>query len=226
MSLPDSSTLQENTSYCENCGSSIWLMDDHRWALYAWDRAYQECQIDQFSLVHADYHWDAVNDFIEYPGEADALRGYTHEQLKLLIQSNERVKYDSFIAPAIIRGLLNEVHFFCLESEENGLDEDLVEQYSVKVFDYRDWRRLAECRLTSPHIFDLCLDLFNHSNDKMYEGDLWNADEINEFVNGMQDLIQEAEIVTVSLSFGYSGNCDQTRWLADLVLPKVWEFRN
>jgi len=201
-------------------------MDDHRWALYAWERAYQESQIDQFSLVHADYHWDAVNDFVDRPNEAEALKGYTHDQLKQLIQSNERVKYDSFIAPAIIRGLLDEVHFYCLESEENGLDEELVKQYGVKIYHYPDWRRLAECRLASPHIFDLCLDLFNHSNDKMYEGDLWNSDEINGFVNGMQDLIRAAKIVTVSLSFGYSGNSNETRWLADLVLPKIWEFRN
>lgn len=78
--------------------------------------------------------------------------------------------------------------------------------------------------MSSPILFDICLDLFNKS-DQWEEGDLWEDHEIVEFLEKTSPYIEGADIVTVSFSFGYSGTTDDTKQLAALVLPKMFGYR-
>ena len=46
-----------------------------------------------------------------------------------------------------------------------------------------------------------------------------------EFLDTVKHHIQGAELVTVSLSFSCSGTADDTRHLAELVVPRIVEWR-
>jgi len=52
--------LKKEDSYYEEIGHSIWLMNDHRWALLGWDKT---CKRRPAILAHRDWHWDGINDF-------------------------------------------------------------------------------------------------------------------------------------------------------------------
>ncbi len=52
-----------------------------------------------------------------------------------------------------------------------------------------------------------------------------SARQIMYFLNAMKEKIIAAEVVTVSLSFGYSGTEADTRQLTKLVLPVLEEWR-
>jgi len=54
---------KEDNNYCEHISSDIWLVDNHRWAYYAWEKHRINKKINKFSLVHVDYHWDGGNEF-------------------------------------------------------------------------------------------------------------------------------------------------------------------
>ena len=73
-------------------------------------------------------------------------------------------------------------------------------------------------------IFDLCLDLFNRSDD-WAEGDLWSDAEIDGFLGEVARLITAAELVTVSMSFNYSGTAENTRHLTKFVIPRILALR-
>ena len=79
--------------------------------------------------------------------------------------------------------------------------------------------------LTGPLIFDLCLYLFNHADDLEFEGVLWTDADVLEFLEATSSHILTAAVVTISLSFGYSGTEEDTRHLAQLVVPRILELR-
>src|SRR4051812_28727799 len=110
-------------------GSNIWLMDNHKWAFYIWHRFRRQSQIEKFSLVHADYHWDGGSDFHgSEEAEQEILRA-DDAALEALVRDEQLIRYDSFIAPAVLRGYLSEVHFFCKQSPDEGdvgIDEALL----------------------------------------------------------------------------------------------------
>jgi hypothetical protein len=83
----------------------------------------------------------------------------------------------------------------------------------------------ASQQFDCPLIFDLWLDLFNRSGDRE-TGSLWSDAEVTDFLKSVEPLLQAAEIVTVSLSFGYSGTEEDTRRLAHLVCPRIMASRS
>jgi UPF0489 domain len=223
MSIPDCATLVEDDSYLANIGSGVWLMDDHRWALKVWET---ERANGSYTLVHADYHWDGCYDFHECPDKEAQLLAASSQQVAELVAKGELVRYDSFIAPAIRRGLIRTVHFYCLQSGlgDDALNEDFLQACGATQVVHPDAQSLAAAQLVGPVIFDLCLDLFNRS-DRWAEGELWPDTEVLDFVTTVRPLIKQAEIVTVSLSFNYSGTASDTRHLAELVLPEILACR-
>lgn len=229
MILPfDVSGLKPDDKFLIALNDGVWLMDDHKWALLAWERHAEEACGKPYTLIHADYHWDGVDDFFDSTTAQESLRDSDLADLEAMIASGEWIRYDSFIAPAVRRGLLAEVHFFCLEDEDNeeGLDEDLCVQFGVRQVLHVSPESLAAVKSDRPIIFDLCLDLFNDSNDQEFEGDLWTDEEVVGFLDEVSHLICSAELVTISLSFGYSGSEDDTRHLAALVVPKILALRS
>jgi UPF0489 domain len=219
----DYDTLVEDDSYLVDLSSHVWLMDDHRWALSVW---LAECKNFAYSLIHADYHWDACYDFHGSPDMERELLSASKERLHDLISQGEWIRYDSFIAPALRIGLIKAVHFYCLQDEQsdNAFCEDFLAKCGATQVIHSDANSLASVKLNQPYIFDLCLDLFNHS-DQWAEGVLWPTTEINAFLTTLQTLIQGAELVTISMSFNYSGTAEDTRKLTALVVPKILEWR-
>lgn len=218
-------TLAPSVDYFVDLGSGVWLMDSHKWAFVAWEQARMPGQ--RYALLHADFHWDGVDDFADDEAAQQSLLTGNAATLVKLAQDEQYIRYDSFIAPAIRRGLFAEAHFLCTEDNGNdvGLDQQLCEDTGTLQIFHEDAMSLALVVPSAPVIFDLCLDLFNRSDDKMFEGDLWPDKEILQFLETMTHHIQSAMAVTISLSFGYSGTEVDTRHLADLVVPRILALR-
>lgn len=228
MPLPiDIGTLAPDDNLLVDFGAGVWLMDNHKWALLSWERQRQSDGAGPYVLIHADFHWDGVDDFRDNEVEQAKLLAADAAELERMTAHERHIGWDSFIAPAVRRSLLSEVHFYCLEDNGNevGLDVDLCEGHGVLQRVHRDVASLSAIEPVSPLIFDLCLDLFNRSDNEEFEGDLWTDDEVLAFIDGVAHQLKRAAIVTVSLSFGYSGTEDDTRHLAELVLPRLLALR-
>lgn len=226
MSEVDFNRLRPDDEYLRNLGADVWLMDNHRWALLAWMRFGSERGMNGFSLVHVDHHWDGVNDYQDNEEERERLIAANLDEIEEIIRSSQRIQFDSFIAPAVIRQLVTEVHFFCKQTNtEPGLGDQLLVDTGAREHLYDDVSALAAANFTAPVIFDLCLDLFNRT-DMWATGDLWSDDEIREFLEQLRPVIERAVVVTVSLSFDYSGTKADTQHLAALVLPLIVQWRS
>ena len=223
MPLPDCSSLVENPDYLADLGCGVWLMDDHRWALKVWETQRKH---HAYTLVHADFHWDACYDYHYSVEEEAKLLAASSAEVGELVANDDWIRYDSFIAPAIKRGLIHTVHFYCLQDGpgDNGLYEEFMTACQATQVLHKTPQELASARIDGPYIFDLCLDLFNRCDD-WEEGDLWKDQEVIAFLETVRHLIVRAEIATVSLSFNYSGTHEDTRHLAALVLPILLTYR-
>ena len=219
-------SLTEDDKFLIELDSNIWLMDNHRWAYYTWEKFRLKSDIPKFSLVHADYHWDGGNDFHSLPEKEQELLHGNLDSIFQLVHEGNWIRFDSFIAPAVIRGFLSEVHFYCNQDDsyDVGIEEGLLARMGTLQTIHDDVKTLSNHQFTHPVIFDLCLDLFNES-DGWFDGDLWSESKIMQFLTSIKKTICEAELVTVSLSFGYSGTEDDTRWLAKLVIPTLENWR-
>ncbi|HZX30908.1 MAG TPA: UPF0489 family protein [Rhodocyclaceae bacterium] len=213
MSL-DFDSLSEDDQFLAHVGEGIWLMDDHRWALKVWETNRKQ---DSYALIHADYHWDACYDFYDSPEQEARLLSASSSDLAELVAAGEWIKLDSFIAPAIRRGLINTVHFYCFQDEDEALDEDLLKSCGAKQVFHSSVESLAAANIDGPLIFDLCLDLFNRS-DQWEKGDLWSDEEISRFLEAVRPMVVRSDIVTIAMSFNYSGTHADTKHLARLVV--------
>jgi len=219
-------SLKRDDHFCIDLGGSVWLMDNHKWALYVWESFRQQAGGGRFTLAHADYHWDGGYDFHCDPEQEQKLLTADLERLRAFIEEEEWIRYDSFIAPAVARGMFDALHFYCLQGDkwDVGIDEDLRKPVGTDQVIHGTPESLASLEAASPLIFDLCLDLFNRS-DQFQEGDLWPDEEVLGFLNTVRPLIMRASLVTISLSFDCSGTAEDTRHLASLVLPKIQAWR-
>lgn len=120
-------------------------MDNHKWALLAWEQHRDGKQGQCYTLFHADYHWDGVDDFRDAPEAQEALSAATIGDLEQMTVSEDRIQYDSFIAPAVRRGLLDELHMYCLQDDgsDKGVDQDLCDAMGVKLVLHPDAESLA-----------------------------------------------------------------------------------
>lgn len=218
--------VEEDGELLMRLPADVWLMDDHKWAFIAWETHRVDVQGKRYALMHADFHWDGVDDFSDDEDAKAELLSADLATLRSMTASDEFICYDSFIAPAVHRGLLSELHFYCLQADgDKGVDDGLCEQFGAVQVLHNDVASLAAAKPANPLIFDLCLDLFNRA-DKYYEGDLWSDDEVVEFLDAVGHHIRAAELVTISMSFGYSGTADDTRHLTELVVPKIVQLRH
>lgn len=217
-------SLEPSDDFLVPLGRNVWLMDDHRWALLVWE---QQRTHEKYTLVHADQHWDACYDFQENAEAEQELLHANVAEIRQYLVEGELIRYDSFIAPAVRRGLFDVVHFFCTEDDTNdiGLCDEFLKNTGVSQVVHPSVESLASVQFQRPIIFDLCLDLFNRS-DQWMEADLWDESEIRDFLESVRHIIAAAELVTVSLSFNYSGTHEDTRALAQLVVPILLSHRS
>lgn len=215
--------FKNDDGYFEHLESDIWLMDNHKWALYIWEQYRKENK--KYMLVHVDHHWDAIYDFEEQPEEEELLRA-SAEEIKQLISNNNFIQYDSFIAPAIARGLINNIHFLCFQDDtDQGLWQPFLDRFKCKQTIHSTSKTLPAIAEGAPFIFDFCIDVFNRSG-YMYKSELWDECEINDLLIDCKTLVQHAELVTISMSYGCSGTEEDTRKLTELVVSHFMEWRN
>jgi len=150
-------------------------MDNHKWALYIWEK--NRLDKGAYTLVHVDYHWDANYDFLGKPEREKELREASIEDVRSLIKREDLIQYDSFIGPAIARGLINDIHFLCFQKDDEGFTEEELNLFKVKQTIHSTSETLKEIGFKQPLLFDFCLDVFNRS-DFNYQSDLWDDGEI------------------------------------------------
>jgi hypothetical protein len=77
------------------------------------------------------------------------------------------VKCDSFVVPAILRGLGRDLHLFCRETDvDPGVDEEWLDSYDGPQFYHDRLEDLLAALAGQSVLFDLCLDLFNNQADR------------------------------------------------------------
>ena len=226
--------LNKRDSYYEELSHSIWLMNDHRWALLAWEKC---CKPRPAIIAHLDWHWDGVNEFSSQEACERLLTITGPEELERLIAEDCLVTRDSFIAPAIIRGISDEVHFFCLQNDtQPGLTSQLPQQYETIERRHSSIESLIESVKNSPKplIMDLDLDLFNRATPFYSAGCEMNT-RVIAFIEKCSFLFQRAEVVTIAKSPGawWINNQNQNDWdtelseqLARIIVPRLVSIRS
>lgn len=226
MKYPVLAKIRQHEKYNEEVYPNVWLMDNHKWAFYVWEN-YRYHNADGIPpvLVHIDQHWDGVNDFQSQGRIHSLLRIKSSDEIKKLIERNSFVRYDSFIAPSIICGFIKEVHFYCLQDDtEIGLDDDLLYRYGAKQFIHKTIDSLIQRVEGRPLLFDLDLDVFNRS-EQWGVGDIWPREDIERFMDKCSGLIVQSPLLTVAISYDYSGTEKDAKYLANLVVPKIIRYK-
>jgi len=118
----DFSALSEDMDYFEPLPTNVWLMDDHKWALFIWEQHRQLVGGGRYSLMHVDYHWDSIDDFRDDEDAQAELEAANLDGLRSMTDVGKWITYDSFIAPAIRRGLFSKAHFYCLQDDSEPLN--------------------------------------------------------------------------------------------------------
>ncbi|MEW5789022.1 MAG: UPF0489 family protein [Pseudomonadota bacterium] len=221
-----SHALKEDDKYFEEIAKDIWLMDNHRWAYYVWETNRDKFKNHKAPIVHIDYHWDAGDDFYHSPEKEAEFKSLTIKQIWDMVSEGNWIRFDSFICPAIIRGICNEVHFLCFQGDgdDEGIYEGTLNKHSALQHIYRSSSELKNLDIKTPYFFDFCVDVFNRS-DVMYTSDIWRLNEIDELLENIKHLVIDASIVTISMSYGYSGTSDDTSWLTRHVVGKFCSWR-
>ncbi|WP_108126730.1 UPF0489 family protein [Saccharospirillum mangrovi] len=222
--LPDD-IFENNDDYYEHIGNGLWLMDSHKWSFVIWNK--ERNSENHYLLVHVDYHWDAGYDFWEHPEEEENFFSSDENEIIAIVKEENFIRYDSFICPAIAKGIIDEVHFYCLQGDESGEEaiyENFLDKYNCKQVLHDSINTLSELKTDKPIFFDFCVDVFNRSN-KYYESDIWSDNEIEEFLESCKQLVISAEVVTISMSYGYSGTKNDTKRLTKRVVEKFNEWR-
>lgn len=222
--------LDHDSDYVMEIAPNFWIMDNHKWAFWAWEkyRAEDGHQLPT-TLVHVDKHWDAANDWKDERRIEELLSITSLGGLQKLLTKGEDnrscVRLDSFIAPSIIRGIINHVDFYCLQTDtERGLWPPFLEKLGSTQILHESIDALVQRNKGHRLLFDLDIDIFNRS-DMWCETDHWSDDEVLRLLDSCAPIIRGALVVTVAISFGFSGDDDDARRLAKLVIGRLLELR-
>lgn len=215
----------QDENYFEEIAPNVWLMDDHKWAFLVWWSFFSQNDYKiPIPLIHLDYHWDAVNDF-QNDKSIQKLLHADYQGIQNLI-SEGYIRKDSFIAPAIIKGYIDQVYFYCKQYDgEIGFYQPFLEKYNAAQANNQNLDFVQNMASQNSILFDLDLDLFNKS-DMYSEGDLWHVDEIFDLIQKCSDAIKNALVITIAMSFGYSGTKKDTVELVRQIIPRIITIRN
>lgn len=181
----------------EELEPNFWIMSNHKWALLAWASAKLG---KPAALVHLDWHWDGINDFRDPQSRGELSALVSPDGLSEMIA--DLVDHASFIAPAILLRLIDEVHFYCLQNDTTpGLDSDLLDETGIKEYRHESIDDLISItkNLNKPILFDLDVDLFNRATPFYSDGPEYH-ERIRSFIWKCSDLIKRAAVVTIAKS--------------------------
>lgn len=218
--------LKNNIFPIHKIHEKVWLMDDHKWAFYLWEKyKYESKEFSPHTLVHLDRHWDAVFNFRTEESKQELAEIDNIKGIYSLVESG-RIIHDSFIAPAIIRGLIDEIHFFCKQKDtEIGIDPALLEEFGVLQCIHPGISSIVKKMKRRRIFLDVDLDVFNKS-EMWCTGNLWDDKTIKDFIIDLSDLIIKSKLITIALSYNYSGTQQDTEHLANLVIPEIMKILN
>lgn len=165
--------FKDDKEYFSEIYPNIWIMNDHKWAVYCWEK-YRMPNTIPATLVHLDYHWDAIND---YNKDDSIIKKMELEAIENEIIKNNNIRKDSFIAPAIIRGYINRVDFHCFQTDTpKGLGQEFLNTYNCIENIHSTIEDLVQSIGDQEIVLDLDLDIFNTLGFK--GGSLWSTEEI------------------------------------------------
>ena len=220
-------SLVPRSEFHEEIAENVWLMDNHKWALFAWEKFFIENPSRvPLPLVHADYHWDAINDWKTEERVSEICQISSLSGFEEVILSGS-IDYANFIFPEIIRKRINEVYFYCFffDNPTHGFAPGILEKHGAKQFICRDLDRLVNAVSGRPVLFDLDIDVFNYS-DYGHETDYWEHAKIDDFFRQCCHTIRDAPVVTIAISFGCSGEENDAKELAKCVVGKILDIRS
>lgn len=210
-----------NNDACWEIAPGVWVMDDHKWALWVWAT---QRKILPKTLFHVDYHWDGADDFTDDDDSLIMLLSRPQE-LKKVISEDRFIRKNSFIAPAIRAEFFEEIHFHCYQRNiEQGLDPEVLIKQPVRQYIHPDIPPAIRLIKPDETALDLDVDIFNRSTF-FGRGDLWPNTDILQFLDRLKDVIKASPLVTIALSYCYSGTEANTHSLAELILPRVVSWR-
>ena len=216
--------IVEGDDYYEEIFPNIWLMDNHKWAFWAWINFFLRSTIEMpITLYHFDYHWDAVNDFTCETALSSISQNKLSEMYRLL--KEDYILKDGFIAPAIIKCFFNEIHFYCKQKDTQvGFSTEFLKDCASKQYIHKSIEDITSTKINKKYAFDLDIDLFNDS-EMFLESDLWPKSKRDNFFSKCEPLILNASIITIAMSFGFSGTKEDTISLAEYVLKRILNIR-
>lgn len=225
MITPKINISDSNDQFHEEISPGVWIMDDHKWAFWIWLNHFTKHTTGlPAQLFHFDYHWDAANDFQTDSALSDLSNNSLSELFRLV--SEDFICKDGFIAPGIIKGLFNEIHFYCKQKDTQiGFSDEFLNNYQTEQFIHNNIKSIMDIRVKNPYAFDLDIDLFNDSG-RYLESKLWTETQLYDFFGICTPLIRSASIVTIAMSFGYSGTNEDTIWLAQYAVSKILEINH
>jgi len=232
-SAVDFSFIEEmdcDSEFHEEVAPDVWLVQDHKWAFWVWEKTRsQDPAAFPLPLVHLDYHWDSVNDWHEPEHEREILElGSLSDVERMILPDHlgrSSIQRDNFIAPALIRKLIDEVHFLCLQRDtDQGFWPPDIARLGFAQYIYDDLRGLLSSLKDRELLFDLDIDLFNTSG-MWAEDEYWPVSDIIAFLEECGASITRARVVTVAISLGFSGSAKGARRLTELVMREVLRYR-
>lgn len=207
-------SFQKSENYFKEICPNIWIMDNHKWALYCWEQYRIKNKIPS-TLVHLDYHWDAMNAYFE---DESFVKNMDLKALYNEIKNNI-IRCDSFITPAIIRGYIDKVDFHCFQTDTIGFDGDFLNRYNTRQNIHNNIEDLVNEIGKQEIILDIDLDIFNTLGMRM--GSVWFKEEIKTYINKINPLIKQAKIITIAMSYNYASSNEDIEYLTKLVIPLI-----
>lgn len=211
-----------NNDACLEIAPGVWVMDDHKWALWVWTIHRNSLP---GALFHVDYHWDGADDF---SGNDNSLTDLLSnpEALKKVISEDRLIRKDSFISPAVRGHFFRDVHFYCYQRNiAPGLNPEILMHNRVRQYIHSDIPSAFRQINPADTALDLDVDIFNRSIF-FGQGDVWSNEEILRFLDRLKVLIHKTPLITIALSYCYSGAEADTHRLAELILPRILSWRS
>lgn len=226
MPEPFPNSSKEDDRLCVEIAPHVWLMDDHRWAFYAWARyALAHPERVPLCLAHIDAHADAVDGFFPDPAAWEELRDEMNlDRLYARVAADTDITLASFIAPAARRGWINEVHFFGCPPDDDLLDAPLLAATGATQRRHETVADVIQATEQRRLLLDIDVDVFNAAEARG-ESCLWPDAEIIACIDAWAPLIRRAEVITIARSFGFSGAASDTVTLTGMVVPRVLHAR-
>jgi len=193
----------------------IYLMYDHRFALWSWINEIKNEEFEKFSLVHIDTHHDCSEDFIEERGEEffDNLANFKEiNNFKLAKYKTTKKEIDligcgSFLGVALRGNLFECIYFFTRSDNASSSYRECFEACNqnkfcntkVEYHERENFKRLKEILETNNNIFlDLDLDYF--TDDLADSKKVFSEKKVFKYFNLIKNNSKNIKLITVAVT--------------------------